>query len=274
MVAISPSSIDQTENPLKWIRQHLHSNYGIYFPEEKLYSLRSKLKRRCRELGLNSIQEYAQHLAGDPDEIPYFLDTITTNKTYFFREDVHWQFLEKQLHNSGIPGDGEIRVWSAACSSGEEAYSAAMVLDNHGSSRPFRILATDVSEKIIRVGARGIYPKADLEPLREYNPRLKSLYFEPHSGRTVRLRKKLRSKVFFRQFNLKFCTNPFERSFDVILLRNVLIYFDQEMIQSVISHCEELLAEDGYLIIGVTENLHNIQHGLIKVQPSIFRKDS
>lgn len=135
----------------------------------------------------------------------------------------------------------------------------------------YRVLATDVSEKIIRVGARGIYSTSARDDIREYDPLYAHRYLSCHRERTVRVTEGLRENVYFRQFNLKFHTNPFEGQFHLILLRNVLIYFDNEMIQSVIEECERLLRPGGLLLIGQTENLGDVNHDLEKLEPSVFQ---
>jgi len=263
------------EEPLAWIRQHVHEEYGIYFPESKIYSLKSKLQRRVRNLELEDVAEYARHLRDNPDEVPYFLDAITTNKTKFFREPKHWHFMEEEL----IPawrGKNEIRIWSGACSSGEEPYTMAILLEeahrNHSTYPRYRVLASDISEEVLRRGSRGIYHNRDLQPVKKYNSQFVSRYFDRDPQGNFQVNRDIRRKVYFRQFNLTFKSNPFSRKFDLIVLKNVLIYFDNEMIQNVIDNSTELLADNGHLIISHTESLHEIEHSLGKISPSIFQK--
>jgi chemotaxis protein methyltransferase CheR len=260
----------KTGGPLQRIRRHVHEEYGIYYPDEKTSVLRSSLRPRVQEVELDSLREYADFLEDNPDEIPAFLDAITTNKTYFFREEDHWTFMDEQFLEDR-PFEEPLRIWSAACSSGEEPYTAAF-LTHDSSVQQYRILASDISEKILRTGTRGIYTGEDLEPVDDYCNHFRDLYFEETDTGVYRVRDVIKKNVHFRQFNLTFDSNPFQRGFDLILLRNVLIYFDDEMIRNVIRHCERLLNPGGYLFIGHTENIDSVDHGLKYVQPSIFRK--
>lgn len=266
-------NISLEEAPLKWLRDHLHEQYGIYFPEEKLYSLESKIKRRFQKLGLESLLKYVKHLKGNPDEVPFFLDAVTTNKTYFFREQVHWDFVRDQILPDWESRSDLIRVWSAACSSGQEAYSVAMLLEDSPAPISYKILASDISEKIIRVGSRGIYSSRAREKVRDFDPTFEERFFNEYEGASYRVIEAIRRHVYFRQFNLKFHSNPFRKAFDLIMLRNVLIYFDTEMIQNLIHHCENLLKKGGFLFIGHTETLMDVSHSLKKIQPSIYRKE-
>ena len=265
----------KVDEPLAWIRQHVHEKYGIYFPENKLYSLQSKLKRRVRELELEDIEQYAEYFRDNPDEVPYFLDAVTTNKTKFFREEKHWEFMEEELL-AEWKDKSDLRIWSAACSSGEEPYTVGMLLEEAKKSYTgfpsYRILASDISEEVLRVGARGIYFEKDLNPIRSYSPGFVSEYLEEEEEGKYRVIDKIRNNVYFRQFNLKFDRDPFRYKFDLIIVKNVLIYFDREMIENVILNCEDLLADDGILYISHTESINDIDHNLDKIQPSIFRK--
>ncbi|MFB6356857.1 MAG: protein-glutamate O-methyltransferase CheR [bacterium] len=271
-------TIGTEEDALEFIRRHVHENYGIYFPDEKLYSLKSKLERRMTKVDCESLRDYADYLQGNPDEIPFFLDAITTNKTYFFREPNHWKYFEEHL----IPAwkdQSEVRIWSAACSSGEEPYTASILMEEAlrqgiiNLPSDYKVLGSDVSEQVLRVGSRGIYSRDQVQKVREYRVSFAEHYFEEDEQSNYRVSESLQNHVYFRQFNLVFNGNPFRKQFDLILLRNVLIYFDQEMIQNVIRHCEQLLSPGGYLFIGHTETIREIDHTLEKQAPSIFQKN-
>ncbi len=275
MVSSSP---DLKEKPLLWIKDYVHREYGLYFSERKLFTLESKLKRRAYQLDLDSLEEYAAYLRGNPDEVPFFLDAVTTNKTDFFREIPHWHYFEQEL----IPAwqdESELRIWSAACSSGEEPYTAALLLERERrKSRykvpPYRILASDISEEVLRQGISAVYPDKSLEPVRKYDQSLIKNFFHRDQQGNYRLDDSIKSNVFFRQFNLKFKNRPFRKKFHLIQVRNVLIYFDQDMIQNVISNCERLLTDGGILMISHTETLQGIEHNLEQVKTSIFQKNS
>lgn len=264
---------------LQTIRSYVHEEFGIYFPPGKLYSLEAKIRKRARSLGLPSMEEYAEFLSQTQEEVPRFLDVVSTNKTHFFREPKHWQYMKDVL----IPRwqkQSQVRVWSAACSSGEEPYTVAMLLEDAvsgdhtpPSSFQYRILATDISPSVLQKGQRGQYDSRDLEAVREFRPGYVVRFYESVGKEQYQVKEQLRQKVTFRQFNLK-KPFPVRRSFDLVLCRNVLIYFDQKMIEELIRKFETVLAPGGHLFIGHTETLNSISTQLERVQPAVYRLPS
>lgn len=259
------------DEPLKWINRRIHDEYGIFVPREKLGQLKSKLKRRLNRLGLDDLQEYAQLLETHPDEEPRLVDVITTNKTYFFRERAHWDFFRDRLIPQWRKSRDLVRIWSCACSSGEEPYSAAMILEDQPGSFPYKILASDLCESILRVGSRGVYAEDALDSVRKYKPEYVEKFFS-RKGDQFRVADRIRDKIHFRRFNLQFHSNPFKNRFDLILLRNVLIYFNESVIRRVVDRCFSLLRPKGYLFVGHTEVLNSMCHSFEKVRPAVYRR--
>jgi chemotaxis protein methyltransferase CheR len=263
---------------LQQSRTFIYEKYGIYFEVKKLFSLKYKLARRMRVLECDSLKEYLVCLDRNPDEIPLLLDEISTNKTYFFREPQHWNFLKQEILPALKPGSHNYHVWSVACSTGEEPYSAAMLMDNFRRWNPgnfsFRILGTDLSQGVLKQAIQAIYNEADIKKVRQFSKEFVTRYFEKNpEGSGWRIKKNIQKLVFFRQFNLREENYPVSNKFDLIICRNVLIYFDAEMISHTINELTKALKPGGYLFTGHTEPLNNIRHCLTKVQPAIYKKN-
>ncbi len=258
---------------LREFRDDLYSKYGIYFPEKKFYKLKAKVGKRLRSLNLDTIEEYDEYLQQNPSEVSDLLDVISTNTTRFYREDRHWKFVETELIKKW-QGQPKVVCWSAACSSGEEPYTLATLLNEARREGKFKynILATDLSENVLQRGVRGIYSTDALKPLRVAHPELVQQYFESMEGGMKRAGKELRDRVIFRKFNLNSNNYPYRNTFDLVLIRNVLIYFDEEMVKHVIDNLTASLKRGGYLFTGHSETLNKIDHRLKKVKPSIFQK--
>jgi chemotaxis protein methyltransferase CheR len=247
---------------------------GIHLKPEKAELLRSRLTRRLRSLGLDSFEAYWQMLRRDDgEELRRMLDQVTTNKTEFFREDAHF----KHLASEALPGlrirrgGRPLRLWSAACSSGEEPYSLAICLaEALGPQAPFSVVATDLSEQMLDRAVAGLYSEESCKRL----PReLRAKYFKPQPDGTWQVGPFLRSRVAFARFNL--VRDPIPAStlepFDVILCRNVMIYFDRPTQEAVVGRMLTVLRPDGWLYTGLSESLVGIRHGLRSDGPSIYR---
>lgn len=261
------------------IRNYLKERYGISFEYEKLYSLEHKLERRLRALSLEDFSEYERYLKDNSDEIHNFLDEVSTNKTAFFREPKHWEFLIEEVFPEWVTRKEPIKAWSIPCASGEEPYSLAMLADDYLENGPKRqkkqsvkILASDISRDVLRSARLGKYDERRLRQVREFDDRYPKKYFrEGKNGKYV-IDGKLKSDITLRTFNLNKKKYPIEKTFDLILCRNVLIYFETSVITHVIDQLSRCLKPDGYLFIGHTESLYDIDHDLRKINPSIFQK--
>jgi chemotaxis protein methyltransferase CheR len=256
----------------EWLRQFLFERTGIELKEGKQPMVMGRLDRRLRHHQLDSYAEYIQLLAGgDPAEIQMAVDLLTTNETYFFREPQHFDFLRKAFSGRRLPAE-PIRIWSAASSSGEEAYTIAMVLAaTLPAGQAWEILGTDISTRVLETARRGMYPieaagKIPTPFLREYCLRGRDDY----EG-FLAIDNALRSRVSFRAANLTDLPADLG-TFDVIFLRNVMIYFGVETKRALVTRLVEMLRPGGYLLVSHSETLNGMTAGLRIVQPSVYRR--
>lgn len=257
----------------------IYSQFGIKMPEIKRVMLQGRLLKRIRELKMSSYSEYREYFfskAGQEKELYNFLSVVTTNKTDFFREPVHFDFLAKEvLPELTARGQNNIKVWSAACSSGEELYTISIVLNEYREKNPvfnFSILGSDISENVIDKAIHGVYPEkiTDVIPLN-----LKRKYFLKSKDRSlhmVRVSPQLQKNISLKYLNLMDPFYDITEMYDVIFCRNVLIYFDRETQEKVINKLCRHLAIGGYLFIGHSESVANMKVPLETIKPTIFRK--
>ena len=254
----------------EWIRRFLHQQSGIALNDSKRALVTGRLEKRLRHHRLGSYGDYFRLLGqpGQQAEAALVVDLLTTNETFFFREPKHFEFLREQLFISH-PRNRPLRCWSAASSSGEEAYTLAMLLAEHGPSE-WEVIGTDISGRVIEKAQRGLYPlaAADKIPL----PLLKKYCLKGHDEYEglLRIQDTLRARVRFLRANL-LQPLPELGLFDVILLRNVMIYFDMPTKQRLLDKLQPLLRPGGYFIISHSETLNGISTALKPVQPSIYR---
>jgi chemotaxis protein methyltransferase CheR len=264
------------------LAQYITGELGIQMPPTKVSLIQSRLLRRVRHLGLASLDEYCEHFFSDSvgeEERVHFVNAITTNKTDFFREPQHFKYLTETalptLAGQHRSVDRRISVWSAACSSGEEPYTLAMVLSEYGAARPgfdFRILATDVSTKVLKMAADGIYTRQQIEPVpRELRPRY-LLNGKAGQNTLVRITPALRRMVSFHQLNFMDADYGVREMFDVIFCRNVMIYFNRATQQEVIGKLCRNLHRGGYLFVSHSESLSGLDLPLAPVGASCFRR--
>jgi len=258
--------------------QFITSELGIKMPESKLTMVQSRLLRRVRELQLQSVDHYAEYFfaSSGSDEREHFINAITTNKTDFFREPHHFDFL-KQVVLPTVTREDRRRVhgWSAGCSSGEEPYTLAMVLAEYASRQTaldFAILATDVSTRVLNVARQGIYQESQILPVPVELRRKYLLHSHKLSQRTFRIVPQLRGKVSFHQLNFMDDEYPVRDRFDFVFFRNVMIYFDRPTQEAVINRICRNLVPGGYLFAGHSESLSALNIPLKLVKASIYRK--
>jgi len=254
-----------------WLSRFLFDRTGIELKPGKESMVMGRLDRRLRHHGLSSYGQYLQLLDGDadPDEVRVAVDLLTTNETYFFREPAHFDFLADLMTNRA-PGLPPVRVWSAACSSGEEPYTISLVLESTlPSGHQWEVLATDISTRVLDRAARGLYPLDAAEKIPKPLLREYCLRGRDDFAGYFTLDRSLRARVKFRQLNLM--EVPDLGTFDVIFLRNVMIYFGQETKQRLVNRMEQLLRPDGYFIVSHAETLNGIRHGMTMVTPSVYR---
>ncbi|WP_175772573.1 CheR family methyltransferase [Paraburkholderia phenazinium] len=255
------------------VRRHT----GIAMSERKWTLLEGRLRRRLRELELSAYRDYLQVLEAKPDEVRDFIDLVTTNETSFFRTPRVWAYFAGQFlpRWHATHADTPLRVWSAAASSGEEAYTVAMLCEEfrsrHASFR-YRILATDISDAILRKAATGYFQGRSVDGLQQTHPDLLARYFSAADG-GFSAGPALRANLTFRKHNLHEPARDIG-AMDVTLLRNVLIYFDTDGQQAVLENVRRAMAPDGLLIVGESESLNRFEMGFGFEQPLIYRKEA
>jgi chemotaxis protein methyltransferase CheR len=255
---------------------------GITLNDSKKQLVASRLARRLRALGLRTYREYFEQVTqGDPDgsEMREMLNCITTNKTDFFREQHHFDFLKSKVfpeiqERSKRGGPRQLRIWSAGCSSGEEPYTLAMtILSGFGNLAGwhFEILATDLDTQVLARAQQGVYPTELLHPV---PAELRQKYFQRGSDANAgmaRVKSELRDLVTFRRFNLIEKPWRIKGPFDLIFCRNVLIYFDRETVRTVVESFAERLSEAGYLFLGHSESLQSQMDLFEPLRGTIYR---
>jgi len=255
-----------------------HEKAGIHLKEGKETLVQARVAKRLRALGLNNPRDYIDYLEKDEtgEELILFLDVISTNFTNFFRESDHFDALAEEVKRLTDEGRRRIRIWSAASSSGEEPYSMAITILEalDGASADFRILATDISTRMLARAEEGIYAAARLEGVPKA---YRCKYFERIGRRgseeeSFRVRPAVRERVVYKRLNLAEPPFPMQGPLDVVFCRNVMIYFDQPVRQRLISEIERLLAQGGLLCIGHSETLSAVQNDLKYLRSSVFRK--
>ncbi len=259
------------EREFRLFQQLLHTQLGIHLPAQKRALIGNRLWKRLQARQVQRYGEYFQLInrPGEEAELNCMLELLTTNETYFFREPRHFDFLRDTIlpvRNPARP----LRVWSAAASTGEEPYSIAMVLADRCSGR-WELLASDVNGTVLETARRAIYrdDRTDQIPL-PYRRRFCRKGIGRYAGH-LRIVPELRREVQFRQVNLH-QSLPELGLFDVIFLRNVMIYFDEPTKRDVLRRVARLLQPEGWLFVGHSESLHGLDTGFHAVQPAIYRR--
>lgn len=253
------------------IRGLLYRIAGINLGAEKKALVCGRLEKRLLQTGARSYRDYFSLATqrGNERELTAALDLLTTNETYFFREPKHFEFLRNHLHESDQPGR-QWRIWSAASSSGEEAYSIAMTLADTIGGERWEVMGSDLSTRVLERAASAVYPLARLDDMPpDYLRRFCLKGTGPEEGRFL-IEGALRRRVRFTQVNLNTALPELGR-FDVIFLRNVLIYFDAETKRAVIRRVTDLLNPGGVFIVSHSESLFGLAPHLSQLRPSIYR---
>lgn len=258
---------------------------GIKMPDIKIGMLESRLRRRLRHLGMRSFEEYWDYLSSEKGmelEFGPMVDVVTTNKTGFFREDAHFAYLFERtlpelqrLKNSTNNGNRrEFKVWSAGCSSGEEPYTLAMMLEEYArvsNGLEYRILATDISMRVLEAGQRAVYRAERVADIPERMMKKYIMRSKDRDSDLVRVVPELRKKVTFAHLNF-FENFTLSTQFDIIFCRNVIIYFERERQRELLHRICNYLVPGGYLFTGHSETLHTMGLHLVPQAPSVYRK--
>jgi chemotaxis protein methyltransferase CheR len=261
-----------TDQEFSQFQRFIYDAAGITLSPAKKALVSGRLAKRLQLCKVNSYGEYFRLLAGGgaEAEVQVAIDLLTTNETYFFREPRHFDALREHVCSVRKPGQA-IRVWSAASSSGEEAYSIAMVLADCMEDRAWEVLGSDISTRVLDRARTGHYP---MERARHVPPDYLRRFCLKGTGSeqgTLLVERALRSRVQFMQVNLN-APLPRLGMFDTIFLRNVMIYFNGETKQQVVARVLSLLKPGGLFFIGHSESLHGITDTVQPVVPSVYRK--
>jgi chemotaxis protein methyltransferase CheR len=267
--ALRPSHFDA-------ISRIVYERCGICFPKGKETLVSSRLAKRLRILGLTDYGQYLDYLKQDTSgaELATMIDALTTNKTNFFREPHHFDFLRTNILPELRDSDSKIRFWSAGCSTGEEPYSLAILLSEE-LSQPRRkncqILATDISRRVLSVAREGVYSE---EALRGVNPSLWKKHMvctQTKPSRTYKISDEAHAMIHFAYLNLTEAW-PMHGPFDAIFCRNVMIYFDGDTRKRLVRRFYDLIKPGGYLFVGHSESLGSNSREFRYVEPAIYVK--
>jgi len=273
VAAVAGAEAEVSDQDMLLFQQLFKQYIGLHLPLSKKALLQSRLSHRLNELGLRGLAQYHRLIsaADGAEERQRAIDLITTNETYFFREQSHFDFLTREL----LPlwRDHEyLRVWSAASATGEEAYSLAMLLDNHRPAGSWSVFGSDISTRVLRFARRALYPMARGQNIpRPYLRRYCLLGTGEYEGHFL-VQADLRAKVEFAQRNLTALHEHDDGLYDLIFLRNVIIYFDCDTKLQVLRDVIARLRPGGYLIVGHSESLHGMALELLMHSPSIYRR--
>jgi chemotaxis protein methyltransferase CheR len=268
------------DSEFEFIRTLVYERSRISLDDRKRELVTARLGKRMRAKGVDSVSDYCRllHAPEQEEERVRLIDAISTNHTFFFRERAHFDLVRDHIipemaGRASAEGWTRFDAWSAACSSGEEAYSLAMTLASRldGGRWPWQIEGTDISHRVLETATRAIYKE---DAVISHTPDWAMAGFERGFGPQLgnyRVKAALRARVHFRQLNLLEATPPFTAPLQLIFCRNVMIYFDRRTQEELIARLTSHLVPGGYLIVGHSEGLSGVSHQLEPVQPSVYR---
>ncbi|MDX9822660.1 MAG: protein-glutamate O-methyltransferase [Syntrophales bacterium] len=273
------NSLEMRDIDFEKISRLVYGQCGINLHEGKKELVKARLGKRLREGNFRSFADYYKFVTTEDgtDELISMIDSISTNLTFFFREESHFQklrqIIEKRRSSSGEKGAEKISIWSAGCSTGEEPYSLAITLRECENGRPIdaRIVATDISTRVLKAATQGIYP---MEKVNTLPTAILKRYFQRGCGNwsgQVRVKPDVQQMVKFTRFNLME-EAPADFRFDIIFCRNVMIYFDKDTQSLLVNRFHHCLNKGGYFFVGHSESLTGLKHAFKYVEPSVYRK--
>jgi chemotaxis protein methyltransferase CheR len=258
------------------LTDYLKRNFGVNLTKKRTL-IESRLHNYLARNGYTDYADYLDFALNDPTgkEVGQMLNILTTNYSYFMREWDHFQYFRDTVLPELAPGlrDGDLRTWSAGCSTGQEPYTLAMIvsdyLKEHDLKWDAKILATDISEKALSAAQKGVYNDESLQKV----PRMWKLsYFDKLSPTEWTVKEALKKEVIFRRFNLIEGSFPFKKKFHVIFCRNVMIYFNEETKRNLITKFYNATAKGGYLFVGQSESLDKSKTDYQFIMPSVYKK--
>lgn len=272
--AITLEKIGDVE--FRQIQNMMRDHVGIVLRDNKKALVEARMNKRLRALNITSYNEYLKHLSVDESgqEFLLLIDAISTNVTDFFREADHFHFLSQQVEWWITEGRRKLRFWCAACSSGEEPYSMLMTMSSIREIEgiDIKILATDISTRVLELATRGNYAASLVEkiPVEMRNAHFQTV--DRGGDHMYQVRDHLKKQILFKRLNLNKTPYPINSTFDMIFCRNVMIYFDKELRDRIIAEAYRLLNPGGFLVIGHAETLLGMERKFRFIKPSVYRR--
>lgn len=271
MVAIS-------EKEYKQLAYFVKKYYGINLGDKKQTLVEGRLQNILIEKGFKSFSQYYKYVLDDKtgEALTMLINKITTNHTFFMREVDHFHYFRDKVMNYVVSNakNNDIRIWSAGSSTGQEAYTLAMIINDYfGNNKSLwdaKVLATDISSEVLNIAIKGKYNNRELETIPNS---WRMNYFRRLDDQNSVLIDEIKNEVIYRKFNLMDEVFPFKKKFHVIFCRNVMIYFDNETRNKLINKFVNCLEDGGYLFIGHSESLNQTQSKLKYIMPAVYRKE-
>ncbi|WP_221037729.1 protein-glutamate O-methyltransferase [Borrelia sp. HM] len=274
-------NIKINQEELNRLTRIIYNNFGINLTEKKKLLIESRLSSIIKAKNFNNFTEYINYLENYKNQMPLIelVDKISTNHTYFFREHNHFEFLERKIlptifNQASQLGEEEIRIWSSGCSSGEEPYTIAMILNEYINNNQIqcktKILATDISITVLNEAKQGIYTQDRIKTLPKY---LKIKYLNKVTNEQFEVKDILKRMIQFKKLNLMNEIFPFKKQFDLIFCRNVMIYFDEKTRNKLAEKFSQHLKDDAYLLIGHSETIRS-NKTLKYIMPATYKKST
>jgi chemotaxis protein methyltransferase CheR len=254
----------------------IYETCGITLSENKEALVASRIGKRMRTLGITDYGQYYGMVTSDRsgNEMTELVNSISTNVTHFFREPRHFELLAEWLKDwTQKQNRRPVRIWSAACSTGEEPYSICMTaLDALGSASDVQIMASDISTKVIQIAKFGVYKPQDIQNIPLVTLKKHFQVGGSADAELYRVKPALRDMVAYQQINLSTPPYAIQGQLDVIFCRNVMIYFNRDLRKLLVRSFQDMLRPGGFLVVGLAESLSGIQHDMTVVEPSVYRK--
>lgn len=267
-----------TSKEFKQLADYIKANYGIRLKEEKKTLVTGRLYNVLMDNNFSNFSDYYDYIISDKtgDAVNTLINKITTNHTFFMREADHFYYFRDKVlpYLKKIEREKDLRIWSAGCSTGEEPYTLTMIVDEFFGKEKMlwntKILATDISSKVLDTAIKGVYNNGDIATLPSS---WKLNYFRNHDNENSILTDRIRNEVIYRKFNLMDQIFPFKRKFHVIFCRNVMIYFDTKTKEELVNKFYDMTEYGGYLFIGHSESLNREKTKYRYIMPAVYRKE-
>jgi chemotaxis protein methyltransferase CheR len=279
-VVIESSMMKMTDREFRQLRELVYERLGINLTEKKRSMLIGRLQKLLRTSSFNNFQDYYEYLVSDSSmtAMTELINRVTTNYSFFYRGKSHFEFfiqsaLPEVVASLKRRNSRDLRVWTAGCSTGEEPYMLAILMreffGNEYGMWDGGILATDISEKVLNFALEGVYPE---DRTKEIPVQLKNKYLNRLNDGQLAIKDSIKREVVFRKFNLKNTHYPFQKPFQIIFCRNVMIYFDKQTRETLLRRFYEATEPDGYLFIGHSETLGREQNLYKYITPAVYRR--